>query len=76
MGSDSNEVLAGLRWRAGNHEIVPQPGTARRVRDGEPAQITRPTDYPILAVCLTCHREICCAGWLLGEWYHAEPEPE
>jgi hypothetical protein len=56
------------------HEIIPQIGSARRERDGEPAQITSPTDYPILAVCLTCHREIRCDGWLMGEWRHTESE--
>jgi len=57
------------------HEIIPQIGSARRERDGEPAQITSPTDYPILAVCLICQRPIRCDGWLLGEWYHLPDEP-
>jgi hypothetical protein len=54
------------------HEIIPEHGSARRERDGEPASITRPTDYPILAVCLTCRQPIRCEGWLLGEWAHIE----
>ena len=37
--------------------------------------ILYPSFYPILTVCLTCHREIR-DGWLMGEWYHTEPEPE
>jgi hypothetical protein len=56
----------------GDHEIVPQIGTARRVRDGQPASITRPSDYPVLAVCMTCGREIRCDRWLMAEWRHLE----
>jgi hypothetical protein len=58
----------------GGHEIIPEPGSARRVRDGEPADMLNPTHYPAIAVCLTCRQPIRCDGWLLGEWYHAEPE--
>jgi hypothetical protein len=54
------------------HEVIREIGTARRERDGEPAQLTRPNDYPMTAVCLACHSEIRCDGWLLGEWYHTE----
>jgi len=25
---------------------------------------------------LSSLREVRCAGWLMGEWYHTEPEPE
>lgn len=57
------------------HEIVPRPGSARRVRDGEAANLTRPTHYPVTAICLTCGQPIRCEGWLLSEWFHiADPE--
>jgi hypothetical protein len=59
----------------GGHEVLPEPGTARRVRDGQPARLTRPSDYPCVAVCKTCHREIRCERWLRAEWHHAESEP-
>jgi hypothetical protein len=58
------------------HEIIPEYGSARRVRDGEPADLTNPTDYPMIAVCLTCQRPIRCDGWLMGECYHAEPDQD
>ena len=58
------------------HEIVPEPGSARRVRDGQPADLRSPTDYPAVAVCKVCGRRIRCDRWLRAEWYHIEdPEP-
>ena len=56
------------------HEILPEPGSARRERDGEPADLRNPTDYPAIAVCLTCGRPIRCERWLTGDWRHTEPE--
>ena len=61
---------------AGNgHEIIPEPGTARRVRDGEPASLLNPADYPVGAVCLACGQPIRTERWLLAEWLHVAPEP-
>ena len=57
------------------HEIIPEPGTARRVRDSQPADLTRPSDYPVTAVCKVCGRPIRTERWLLAEWRHAETEP-
>jgi hypothetical protein len=56
------------------HEILPESGTARRVRDGQPAQIINPAHYPVTATCLACGLPIRCDGWLLGDWYHTETE--
>jgi hypothetical protein len=56
------------------HEIIPEPGSARRVRDGEPADLTLPTHYPVAAFCKTCGRPIRTERWLLADWYHTEPE--
>ena len=56
------------------HEVIPEIGSARRVRDGQPAALTNPTDYPMTAVCLTCGQPIRCDRWLLGDWYHSERE--
>jgi hypothetical protein len=53
------------------HEIIPRPGTARRVRDGEPADPTRPTHYPVEALCLECGQPIRCERFL-GGWAHIE----
>jgi hypothetical protein len=54
------------------HEIIPQPGSARRVRDGEPASLLDPRDYPIEALCLECGQPIRCERWFLGGWAHIE----
>jgi hypothetical protein len=58
-----------------SHEIVPRPGTARRVRDGQPADLTRPSDHPVTAVCKACGRRIRCDRFYLAEWYHLPDEP-
>ena len=55
-----------------DHEIIPEPGTARRVRDGQPADLRNPTDYPVTAVCKTCGRPIRAERWLLAAWYHTD----
>jgi hypothetical protein len=61
---------------AGNgHEITPKPGTARRVRDGEPASLLNPADYPAEAICIVCGQPIRTERWLLAEWRHIAPEP-
>ena len=61
-------------WPGPPHSIAPEPDSARRVRDGEPADIRDPAAYPILAVCITCGLPIRCERWLRSAWYHAEPE--
>lgn len=58
----------------GGHEIMPAAGSARRVRDGEPADLRDPREYPCTAVCKTCDRPIRTERWLLADWYHTEPE--
>lgn len=57
------------------HEIIPEPGSARRVRDGQPADLTRPSDYPVTAVCKVCGQSIRCERWLLAEWRHIGDDP-
>jgi hypothetical protein len=56
------------------HEITPEPGTARRVRDGQPADLLNPAHYPAIAVCKVCGRRIRCERWLLSEWRHIETD--
>ena len=58
-----------------NHDITPAIGSARRVRDGKPADLTRPTHYPVTAVCMICGQSVRCERWLLAEWRHTGPEP-
>ena len=72
IGSDRNEPLTVLRWHTSDHEIIPEPGTARRVREGESADLTRPLDYPCEALCLECGQPIRCERWFLGEWVQIE----
>jgi hypothetical protein len=58
---------------SGSHAITPLAESARRVRDGELADLTRPSDYPVTALCLTCGQPIRTERWLLAEWRHFEP---
>ena len=56
------------------HETIPEPGTARRIRDGQPADLRNPAHYPVTAVCVVCKRPVRCQRWLLAEWVHTGPE--
>jgi hypothetical protein len=56
------------------HEIIPEPGMARRVRD-QPADLRNPVHYPVTAVCKTCGQPIRCERHYLAEWRHVEPDP-
>ena len=66
------EPLTGLPGPAyaTSHEIIREPGSARRVRDGEPADLRNPHHYPVTATCLTCGQPIRCDCWLRPGWYH------
>jgi hypothetical protein len=55
------------------HAVLPR--SARRVRDGQPAALTRPSDYPITTVCMVCRQAIRCERFYLAEWRHVETEP-
>jgi len=57
------------------HEILPVPGSARQL-DGSPADLTRPLDYPVEAVCSECGQPVRCERWFLGDWYHIEVRHE
>ena len=60
-----------MKLISGSHEAAPRPGTARRVRDGQPARLTRPSDYPVFARCTGCDGLIRCDRWFrASEWYH------
>ena len=52
------------------HEIIPEPGTVRRVRGGKPADLTNPAHYPVTATCKTCGQPVRCDRWLRSRWYH------
>jgi hypothetical protein len=58
------------------HRITPKRGSARRVRDGRPADLRNPAHYPVTAVCLVCGQPIRCERWLRAEWRHIEKEPD
>jgi hypothetical protein len=59
-----------------DHDITPVAGSARRVRDGEPADLTRPAHYPVEAVCMVCGQPVRCERWLLSAWYHLDEHLE
>ena len=52
------------------HEILPKADACVRGRDGDPADLLRPDDYPIISVCCRCGRPVRCERWLMGEWRH------
>jgi hypothetical protein len=54
----------------GGHDITPVAGSARRVRDGLPADLTSPLDYPAEAVCLVCGQAVRIERWFTGTWVH------
>jgi hypothetical protein len=56
-----------------SHEIIPQRGSARLVRDGEPASLLNPAHYPVEAVCAACGQQVRCDRWLRASWYHTDP---
>ena len=58
-----------------SHAITPLAGSARRVRDGELADLLRPSDYHVTAICKACGQPIRTERWLLSEWYHVQTEP-
>lgn len=41
-----------------DHEITPLAGSARRVRDGELADLLNPHDFPCEATCLVCGQPV------------------
>jgi hypothetical protein len=41
-----------------------------RQLDGTPANLTRPIDCPVEALCLECGQPIRCERWFLGGWAH------
>lgn len=53
------------------HDITPVAGSARRL-DGSPADLTRPLDYPVVAVCRECGQPVRCERWLLAGWRHID----
>ena len=55
-----------------DHEITPLAGSARRVRDGAPADLASPLDYPAEGVCLICGQPIRIERYFIGEWRHIE----
>jgi hypothetical protein len=52
------------------HEILPDAGACVRGRDGDPADLLHPEDYPIISVCCRCGRPVRCERWLMGAWRH------
>jgi hypothetical protein len=68
-------MLAVMHVVTNGHDITPKPGSARRVRDGEPADLTKPSHYPVEAICIVCGQPIRTERWLLAGWRHIAPEP-
>ena len=54
---------------ASDHDITPVRGSARGL-DGSPADLLKPSDYPIEAICLECGQPIRAERYYLSEWVH------
>jgi hypothetical protein len=58
------------------HDALPESGTMTRESDGESVDGNTPADYPLLARCDSCHREIRIDAALGKGWRHtAAPRP-
>ena len=55
-----------------NHAITPALGSARRARDGLPANLMHVSDYPVEAVCIECGEPIRCQRFYAADWIHIE----
>jgi hypothetical protein len=54
-----------------SHDITPVKGSARQL-DGTPADLTRPSHYPVEGLCMVCGQPIRCEKWFRGGWAHVE----
>jgi hypothetical protein len=52
------------------HDITPVKGSARRVRDGTPADLTSLLGYPAEALCLECGQPIRTERYWFSKWIH------
>ena len=57
-----------------DHRIEPARGTARRVRDGKPADLPDSRHYPVTARCATCGRDIRLERLMFADWFHLPAE--
>jgi hypothetical protein len=52
-----------------DHDPAPLPGSCRQL-DGSEADLTRPSHYPVEALCATCGQPIRCERWFRAPWRH------
>jgi hypothetical protein len=57
-------------------DALPRLGTARRERDGQPADLLDPHAYPLAAVCSRCDRPIRIRAMYLADWQHTASTDE
>jgi hypothetical protein len=58
------------------HDALPMPDSTIREHDRTPVDGNTPADYPLLARCQSCHREIRIETALGNAWKHtAAPRP-
>jgi hypothetical protein len=58
------------------HDALPQQGSLLREHDRAEGDGRTPADYPLLARCKSCHREIRIDAYLGSGWKHtAAPRP-
>jgi hypothetical protein len=52
------------------HQALPEPDTKTRASDGTQATGTNAADYPLLARCRSCRRQIKAENALDADWKH------
>lgn len=55
------------------HHAMPTPGSMIRDGDRQPVDGNTPADYPLLARCKSCNREIRIEAAVGSGWMHAKP---
>ncbi|MGD0554638.1 MAG: hypothetical protein ABSA93_06615 [Streptosporangiaceae bacterium] len=57
----------------GDHEVRPTKGSCYQKGKSLPADLLKPWDYPVEAVCAGCGVRITCDNWM-ADWVHAPRE--
>jgi hypothetical protein len=64
-------MTADRTQQPGDHDPAPLPGSCRQL-DGSEPDLSRPSHYPVEAVCLICGQPVRCERWFRAPWRHVE----
>lgn len=68
----TNSAPAGYLTGGRNpHSPTPVGGTYKREADGQPARLTNPSDYPVVATCKFCEVPARLGNYMQWDWHHA-----